>query len=64
MVLNNHEPEIDRQAKVRTAFEYFKDGDFGQGARPKKLFMSSLMMEVENQNQVHRAIVVTTRRGS
>ncbi|RZV49499.1 MAG: hypothetical protein EX268_18970 [Deltaproteobacteria bacterium] len=48
MVLNNHEAEINKQTKVVTTLEYFKDSDFGNKPRPKKLYMTSLLMEVEN----------------
>ncbi|MFW2387835.1 MAG: hypothetical protein ACN4G0_05840 [Polyangiales bacterium] len=48
MVLNNHEAEINKQTKVVTRLEYFKDSDFGNAPRPKKLYMTSLLMEVEN----------------
>lgn len=48
MVLNNHETEINKQTKVRTTLEYFDDGDFGTGPRPKKLYMTSLLMEVQD----------------
>ena len=48
MVLNNHEAEINKQTKVVTTLEYFKDSDFGDRPRPKKLYMTSLLMEVEN----------------
>lgn len=48
MVLNNHETDINRQAKVRTTLEYFDDDDFGTSPRPKKLYMTSLLMEVED----------------
>jgi len=46
MVLNNYETEINKQTKVVTTVEYFKDEDFGNGPRPKKLYMTSLLMEV------------------
>lgn len=48
MVLNNYESEINKQAKVRTTLEYFDDADFGDGPRPRKLYMTSMLMEVEN----------------
>jgi hypothetical protein len=48
MVLNNYEAEINKQTKVISRVEYFKDEDFGDGPRPKKLYMTSLLMEVEN----------------
>lgn len=48
MVLNNHEAEINKQSKVVTTLEYFKDEDFGAGPRPKKLYMTSLLMEVDD----------------
>ncbi len=48
MVLNNHESEINKQVQVRTHIEYFEDSDFGKGLRPKKLYMSPLIMQVEN----------------
>ena len=48
MVLNNHEKEIDRQARIDATLEYFRDEDFGDAPRPKKLYMTSLLMEVEN----------------
>jgi len=48
MVLNNHEAEINKQTKVVSTVEYFKDEDFGTGPRPKKLYMTSLLMEVDD----------------
>jgi len=48
MVLNNHEQQIDRQTRVNATMEYFRDEDFGDGPRPKKLYMTSMLMEVEN----------------
>jgi hypothetical protein len=48
MVLNNHEAEINKQTKVISRIEYFKDEDFGDRPRPKKLYMTSLLMEVED----------------
>jgi len=48
MVLNNHEKDIDRQARVNATMEYFQDEDFGDGPRPKKLYLTSLLMEVDN----------------
>ena len=48
MVLNNFETEINKQSKVVTTLEYFKDDDFGNAPRPKKLYMTSLLMEVDN----------------
>jgi len=46
MVLNNHEEEIDKKTQVTSVVEYFKDEDFGDGPRPKKLYMASLIMQV------------------
>lgn len=48
MVLNNHIAEINEQAKVVATVEYFKDEDLGDAPRPKKLYMTSLLMEVED----------------
>ena len=48
MVLNNHEADIDKRSSVDATFEYFRDEDFGDGPRPKRLYMTSLLMEVEN----------------
>jgi hypothetical protein len=48
MVLNNHEADINKQTKLRSTLEYFKDSDFGTGPRPKKLYMTSLMMQVKD----------------
>ncbi|MEM7137650.1 MAG: hypothetical protein AAF500_13795 [Myxococcota bacterium] len=46
MVLNNHETEIDKKARVNASVEYFRDDDFGDGPRPKKLYLASLIMQV------------------
>lgn len=48
MILNNHEPEIEEQARVKVNVEYFRDSDFGDGPRPKKLYVTSLAMQVED----------------
>ncbi len=48
MVLNNHEPRIDRQATVRATVDYYRDEDFGALPRPNKLFVTSLTMYVED----------------
>jgi len=48
MVLNNHQAEINKQTTVRSTVEYFKDEDFGMRPRPKKLYMTSLMIQVED----------------
>jgi len=51
MVLNNYETGIHKQTKVRTTLEYFKDSDFGTRPRPKKLYMTSLLMEVKDLDE-------------
>ncbi len=48
MVLNNHEPLIDEVAKVRATFDFFRDGDFGSNARPRRLYAASLIMQVDD----------------
>lgn len=48
MVLNNHRPDIDRLARVRATIEYFRDEDFGDRPRPRKLFKVGLPMAVED----------------
>ena len=48
MVLNNHEPEIDRLTRVRATVEFHLDQDFGAAPRPKKLYPTNLTMFVKD----------------
>ena len=48
MVLNNHEPVIDKRARVRATLEFYLDQDFGSRARPRKLYPANLTMFVKD----------------
>ena len=47
MALNNHEPGIDVQAKVRATIEYWRAQDVGDPPRLKSLYRTELNMVVE-----------------
>lgn len=46
MALNNHEPSIDVQAKVRATVEYWRAGEVGDPPRLKSLYRTELNMVV------------------
>jgi hypothetical protein len=48
MVLNNHDPAIDRMVNVRATIEYLTREDVGDPPRLRKLFRASLPMTVED----------------
>ncbi len=48
MLLNNHEPDIDRYGRVRATIEYYTDEDVGSPPKLKKLFIASLPVTVED----------------
>jgi hypothetical protein len=48
MVLNNHFPTIDRQARIRATVEYLRDEDLGSSPPPKKLYPFHLSMKVND----------------
>ena len=47
MVLNNHEPDIDREAKVRATVEFYRDEDLGPNPPLRKIYKVGLPMTVE-----------------
>ena len=48
MVLNNHQPDIHRNARIRSTLEYYSDLDVGTPPALKKLYMTNIMMRVQN----------------
>jgi hypothetical protein len=47
MLLNNHEPDIDRYGRVRATVEYYTDEDVGSPPKLKKLFIVGMPLTVE-----------------
>jgi hypothetical protein len=47
MVLNNHEPDIDRTARVRATVEFYRDEDLGPNPPLRKIYKVGLPMTVE-----------------
>lgn len=48
MVLNNHEPEIDRTARVRATIEFYRDEDLGPNPPLRKIYKVGLPMTVND----------------
>jgi len=56
MLLNNHEPDIDRRARVRATIEYLTLEDIGEPPSVKRLYRLELPMtveDIENVEAVH-----------
>jgi hypothetical protein len=48
MVLNNHFPAIDRQARIRATIEYVREKDLGSSPALRKLYPFHISMRVED----------------
>jgi hypothetical protein len=55
MVLNNHEPDMDRDVRVRATVEYWTDEDLEGRAPPKKLYKVGLAMSVRHLEEIETA---------
>jgi hypothetical protein len=55
MVLNNHEPEMDRNVRVRATIEYLTDEDLASLPPLKKLYKVGLAMSVRHLSEIETA---------